>query len=195
MGTFNRIYYNTFMFPFEKLLLGRLRKKLICRATGSTLEIGFGTGVNLKYYDFDKIDSLIMMDRNPEYSIADLDNSKIKVIEADAMKLPFDDNSFDSVVFTLVFCSVDEPDRGLAEIKRVLKDNGTLIFIEHVLPEGNLSKKLVNGANSTWKSISHGCNINRETTLSIRDAGFSIDDSDISRNGVFVSGLAKKRRL
>ncbi|MBN1623828.1 MAG: class I SAM-dependent methyltransferase [Clostridia bacterium] len=195
MGALQRIYYNTFMFPFEKLILGRIRKRLIFKARGAALEIGFGTGVNLNYYNFDEIDSLILLERNLVHDINMHNREKVKIVEGDAMKLPFEDGSFDTVVFTLVFCSVEEPEVGFSEIRRVLKDEGQLIFIEHVLPESKAMGRLVNKANKTWNSMSNGCNLNRETVKSIIDAGFKIVESDFSRKGVFVSGTAKKEGL
>lgn len=195
MGALQRIYYNTFMFPFEKLILGRIRKKLIVKAKGSALEIGYGTGVNLNYYNFNSIDSLILLERNLIHDIKVKGSNKIKIVEGDAMELPFGDKSFDTIIFTLVFCSVEKPELGFSEIRRVLKDEGQLIFIEHVLPEGRTMGRFVNKANKAWNSMSNGCNLNRETIKTITDAGFAIDELDFSRNGVFVSGTAKKEGL
>jgi len=194
MGTFGRIYYNIFMYPFEKILLGRIRRNLMGKARGNSLEIGFGTGVNLKYYDFEAIDSIILLERNMIKGVSVTDNKKVSVMEGDVMELPFEDNTFDTVIFTLVFCSVEHPERGLSEMRRVLKDNGHLIFIEHVVPEGKTMKKIAGSVNGTWSSMSNGCNLNRDTVSAIRDAGFHIVESDFSRKGVFVSGTAKKRR-
>ena len=193
MSKSGSIYYNTFMYPFEKLILGGVRRKLMCKARGNALEIGFGTGVNLKYYDFNKIDSLFMLEKKIIHDIDEVKYNKVKIVEGDAAVLPFDDGIFDTVVFTLVFCSVENPVKGLSEVKRVLRDNGKLIFIEHVKPVGKTSGKIVNWANKPWNSISNGCNLNRDTITSIREAGFDIDNSNFSRKGVFISGTAKKK--
>lgn len=195
MGSIKRLNYNLFMYPFERILLGSIRRNLIKKTRGHSLEIGFGTGVNLKYYDFGSIDSLVLLEQDMSKGIGIETNSKTTVVEGDVLELPFDDKTFDTIVFTLVFCSVDNPSMGLAEIRRVLKDDGNLIFIEHVTPRGETMRKLVNKVNKTWNSMSKGCNLNRDTVSTIVDAGFIIDESHFSRNGVFVSGMAKKEGL
>jgi ubiquinone/menaquinone biosynthesis C-methylase UbiE len=184
------IYYNIFMMPFEKLVLHRMRKNLVTKARGKVLEVGYGTGVNLKYYTFDKIDSLVMIDRDAKPSYRKHIRTGVKVLEADVTKLPFEDKSFDTVVFTLVFCSVDDPKAGFAEIRRVLKDDGTIVFIEHVIPKSKTGRRFANGINKTWNSFSKGCNLNRRTVETIKESGFTV--CDYIRKGVFAGGTAKK---
>lgn len=184
------LYYNLFMLPFEKLVLHRMRKTLVTRARGKVLEAGYGTGVNFKYYDFKKLDSLVMIDRDAKPLHRKHSKPDVEVFETDVTELPFEDKSFDTVVFTLVFCSVDKPTAGLAEISRVLKDDGLLIFIEHVIPKSKLGRKFANGINGAWNSFSKGCNLNRRTVETMEESGFTV--SDYIRKGVFVGGTAKK---
>lgn len=192
MNKSGQIYYNAFMFPFEKLLLRKVRKSLIPKAKGNVLEIGFGTGVNLRYYDHKIINKLTFIDKNPYYHKHILKLKNTNILEGNAMNLPFDDQEFDTVVFTLVFCSVENPGIGLSEVKRVLKDSGRIIFIEHVMPKGKLNKRIVKRVNRHWNAFSGGCNINRHTAETITESGFAISESDYFRKGVFISGTAKK---
>ena len=133
----------------DEFLMGMniLRRVLISNAHGKTLEIGTGTCKNLKYYKLRKLESLYLTD----YSINMLDEAKIKVEkhftswkywlnpipiqleQVDATKLPYPDNYFDTLVSTFTLCSFDDPQVALKEFKRVLKENGTLLLLEHGL--------------------------------------------------------------
>lgn len=188
--------YNYAMKPLEKKTLDKLRKNLVQKADGEVLEIGAGTGVNFSYYDPKKLKSLTVMDLKLTNYIKNYELNSIDIvdyIEGNVEKLPFDDNSFDSVVATLIFCSVDNIDIGLKEVYRVLKPGGKMYFIEHVLPEREVHKNFVNTINSTWKIIGK-CNLNRETLKHIKNAKFSI--SEYERIGdkllVFIAGIGTK---
>lgn len=192
--------YDLFMHPLEYTRLGRIRRVLLGRATGDVLEIGAGSGVNLRYYDPHGIQSLTLSDRNdrshvyrrraerlgPEVSSIPLTTAVI-----DAQKLPFADNSFDTVVATLVFCSVDCAPCGFDEIIRVLKPHGRYLFLEHVRPARTVSARAADFVNPLWNRISGGCNLNRDTLQSIRSAGFTVtvgDSGNSSHHGVFIWG-------
>jgi len=195
MGFLGNFTYNLFMFPFEKAVLHRFRMKSISGASGNVLEIGVGTGVNSRYLNADKIESLTVLDtsiRKPVMRSMSRRFRNFKYIEGDVENLPFTGNSFDTVVFTLVFCSVVSPEKGLAEVRRVLKDKGNLIFIEHVRPENRRIRKIADNVNPYWNSFSNGCNINRETLLEIKEAGFNIQENSYKRKGVFITGIARK---
>ncbi len=195
MGWFADISYKIFMFPFETALLTHFRKLLIKQAAGHVLEIGAGTGVNLKYYKESKVDSLKIIDRklSDSLKISSKDFfTKVELIEGDAESLPFSDGFFDSIVFTLVFCSVADPIKGLAEVRRVLKDNGKIIFMEHVKPDGGKLIKVTDKINAHWNSFSSGCNLNRETLQTIKSAGFALQPESYRRKGVFITGVAGK---
>ena len=117
----------------------------------------------------------------------------INYITANAEKLPFDDKSFDTVVATLVLCSIDNPNKALEEIHRVLKDDGKLIFIEHVIPHEKFYRDLAHYLNGTWKKIGK-CNINCDTYKNIENANFKISNYETFGNKVFVfiKGIAYK---
>lgn len=192
MKDISDIVYDIFMYPMEALFLNQARKKILKNASGDVLEIGAGTGVNFKYYDFTKITSLMVSDKELSKKITGYkfpNDIVIGKLDANVEKLDLEENSVDSVVFTLVFCSVDNPLKGLKEIKRVLKPNGRIYFIEHVLPVHNPMKGLFNFINPKWSKIAGGCNLNRETHKIIEDSGFQIENLDRFM-GAFIAGTA-----
>ncbi|MBI9010717.1 MAG: class I SAM-dependent methyltransferase [Clostridiales bacterium] len=187
--------YDVFMSFFEKRELGNQRQALIPSATGRVLEVGSGTGVNLKYYDFSRIDSLTLTDfqLNPVLSnhVKTINRGSISVEEASVESLPFEDNSFDTVVVTLVFCSVCNVLNGLDEIKRVLKDDGRFIFIEHVLPEEQPLREIFNRITPVWKALASNCHLNRNFQNSLIESGFHYELNKRFFKTAFISGIAR----
>lgn len=189
-------FYDTFMTIFEKNGLRDERRKLMKKAKGQVLEIGAGTGVNLKFYDFSRIKHLTVTDQKVSSVLKDhIENHRFRQSihgeNADAMFLPFNSNFFDTVVVTLVFCSVPDVSEGLDEIKRVLKPNGNLIFIEHGLPTEEKLQPIFNSFNPLWKKMASGCHLNREFPLSLENHGFEYKISKRFIKTAFVSGVAK----
>jgi ubiquinone/menaquinone biosynthesis C-methylase UbiE len=186
--------FDAFMYPLERLSLARKRRTLIPRANGVVLEIGAGTGVNLHYYQWSLVDRLTLLDVSIAESLRDSsspDRTPVELVEGRAEDLPFADDSFDSVVFTLVFCSVDDPERGLDEVRRVLRPGGLLVFIEHVRPHDRPRfAHVVDAVNPLWHALSGECNINRNTLQSIQSAGFDVEHADHSGAGLLLSGVA-----
>jgi ubiquinone/menaquinone biosynthesis C-methylase UbiE len=190
------LIYDTFMAPFETFAgLASCRKKLLPEAFGRVLEVGPGTGVNSRYYRKDQITSLTLI--VPEGDAGGRLEKRyrsrgfeIEVLTGDVQALPFPDGSFDTVVATLLFCSVSDPLRGLKELKRVVKPGGRYLFMEHVKPEGRAAAGLADFVTPAWKRIAGGCHLNRETSSTIVRAGFQIDEPCSLTKGVFVAGLA-----
>jgi len=184
------------MLPLEKNGLSQVRKKLLIKAKGDILEIGPGTGVNLKYYDSEKVQSLTQIDLKIAESLKEKGEKNsdfpVDLIEGSVEELPFCSRKFDCVVVTLVFCSVVEVNKALQEIKRVLKDDGIFIFIEHVLSNNTFLAKIENVLNTPWKSFAGGCNLNRETRKSIERNGFQVLEFDTGWKGIMISGIEKK---
>ena len=192
--------FDLFMAPLEHWKLRRIRSRLIPQASGAVLEIGAGTGVNLRYYRHDRVTSLTLSDRDERRTT--LVNRVARLPEPlrrntttsrlDAQHLPFEDNSFDTVVATLLFCSVDCTLCGFDEIIRVLKPDGRYLFLEHVRPVRAGTAFLFDTLNPLWNTMSRGCNLNRETLTDMQAAGFTTDpayrDGD---GGVFVWGVAR----
>lgn len=192
------IIYDTFMKPFEKYGLQNRRKEMLSKVKGNTLEIGSGTGVNFNYYDSNKISQLSVLDLQFNNRIKEhIFNKKVKInyIEGNAEELPFPDNTFDSVVSTLIYCSVNDPNKALNEVYRVLKDGGRMYFMEHVLPEEKPYKQILNTLNSPWKAIAK-CNVNRETLKTIKKANFEVTNLETFGKGgiIFIKGIGIKKK-
>ncbi len=145
------------------------------RANGDVLEIGGGTGANLRYYPPEA--RLTVVEPNPHMArrlarrAAEL-GREVTLVDAPGERLPFPDGSFDSVVTTLVLCSVDDLDGVVSEARRVLKPGGRLYFYEHVASRGHFRRRWENRLNPTWRFFTTGCNLNRDIEAAIRSAGF-----------------------
>ncbi|MGH4117751.1 class I SAM-dependent methyltransferase [Clostridium sp.] len=188
--------FDLFMKPFEKSALSKRRRELIPQAKGNVLEIGAGTGMNFDYYISENISKLTIVELNLNGLITKKPlNSQMNInyVVGNVEKLPFPDGTFDSVVSTLIYCSVDNPDKALSEVYRVLKPGGKMYFIEHVLPEEKHCKHLVNSLNGTWRCIGK-CNVNRETLDTIKKAKFRVESYEQFGKGVviFIKGIGVK---
>ncbi len=176
MGKFADNYDNC-MRPLERRFFEARRRQLIPQAAGDVLEIGGGTGANLPFYGT-AVTSLVFTDPDPamlRIAQTKLRPSRLAVtfLEATAEALPFPAASFDTVVATLVLCSVSNPLQALAEIHRVLRPGGRFLALEHVRPRGWLGY-LADALTPLQKRLAAGCHLNRQTHQSIRQAGFSI---------------------
>ncbi len=143
------------------------------RANGRVLEIGAGDGVNLPYYN----ESTRVIATEPDAESLELiteHDDNISLAQASAEDLPFPDESFDAVVGTLVFCTIPDAPRALAEAKRVLKPGGSLRLVEHVRSKNPILSAAMQAANPLWHYLTEGCNINRDTLTAVRQAGFQI---------------------
>jgi ubiquinone/menaquinone biosynthesis C-methylase UbiE len=96
------------------------------------------------------------------------------VVQGDSMNLPFPDDSFDTVVSSLVLCTVADPRRALAEVRRVLRTGGTLRFYEHVRAAEPRLARWQDRLERPWRWIARGCHPNRDTVVVIEDAGFRV---------------------
>lgn len=141
------------------------------------LEIGADTGANLDYYPTDI--ELVVLEPSPymqryfRQKIEDTGPSA-EIHTGVAEQILFDDQSFDSVISTLVLCSVNDLRQSLSEISRVLKPGGTFYFIEHIAAsDDNWLRTLQNWITPLWKRVTDGCHPNRETDELIRHSGFT----------------------
>jgi ubiquinone/menaquinone biosynthesis C-methylase UbiE len=157
----------------EEAGLQALRQRLLAGATGCVLEIGAGTGANLRHYDR-SVDSLILTE--PErpmlrrlQATAREHAPLAQVLRAPAEDLPFDDGFFDTVVSTLVLCGVDDQPRALREARRVLRPAGRLLFLEHVRADDPGLARFQDRMN--WLNrLVVGCDCNRPTLTGIEAA-------------------------
>ena len=172
------------------------RRKFIFPLKGRILEVGIGTGKNIPYYSDDTevigIDFSENMLKRAEKKLLKLGKKNIILKKMDVQLLNFKDSSFDYVVTSCVFCSVPNPVRGLKEIRRVLKPNGKVIMIEHVLSRHPLIAFFENLFNPITTFL-WGANINRDTKKNICDAGLSIEkDENLAFFDVFRLFVSRK---
>jgi ubiquinone/menaquinone biosynthesis C-methylase UbiE len=160
--------------------MGRRRLRLLAGAAGSVLEIGGGTGANLPHYR----DAGRVVVSEPDPFMRGRLRRKlararvpVEVSESGAEDLPFRDGSFDAVVSTLVLCSVPNQEKALAEVRRVLRPGGRLLFIEHVRGEGSVAR-VQDRVLPLWSRLFAGCHPNRDTLGSIQAAGFEVGKLD-----------------
>lgn len=190
------LVYDLFMAPFESFAgLASCRRQLLSRASGRVLEVGPGTGVNARYYVRDRVSflSLIAPEGDPSGLLRKRYRGRklpLEIYADDVQHLPFADGSFDTVVATLLFCSVPDPLAGLQELRRVLKPRGNYLYMEHVKPRGKRAAALADLVTPAWKAIAGGCHLNRDTLDTIQRAGFRIDEDCSLTKGVFMAGLA-----
>jgi len=164
----------------ERRLGPLIRPRLAGEAHGRALEIGAGTGANFSYYPADA--QVVATEPDPHMlerakkKLGELGISNIELRQAGAQSLPFDDASFDHVVATLVFCTVPDAARGLSEVRRVLKPDGTFRFLEHVRNDDSRSWGTVHDViMPVWRWFGAGCHPNRRTQQAIEDAGLRIE--------------------
>ena len=171
--------YDAFMWPFERAVLGAWRRRLGARAVGRVLEIGAGTGSQLRWY----APGVVVTALEPDRTMAARARSRagrvlapVEMVIGSAEELPFAAASFDTVVFTFAFCSVDDPVKVLSEVHRVLVPGGRLLMIEHVHLLWQPGRRLQSRAASAWAAVAGGCRLDRDTVALVREAGLEVFD-------------------
>ena len=153
------------------------RRQLLSQAEGATIEIGAGTGLNLEHYPA-AVTRLVLVEpdshmrRRLGRRVATLGRAA-EVIDASAEKLPFPDGTFDTAVGTLVLCSVPDQQKALAEIARVLKPNGRLLFLEHVRSGDPKVARRQDRIRPLYNLV--GCNPNRDTLARIESSALTVE--------------------
>lgn len=177
-GRFFAAIYDKALAGTEKAGLGAHRKTLLSTAAGRVIEIGAGTGANLPFYS-GAVSELVVcepaepMARRLERKLASF-GRPVRVVHAPAENIPAENGSFDVAVSTLVLCTVGDQRRALAELHRVLKPGGRLLFVEHVRAEEPRLARWQDRLNFLNKRIAQGCNCNRNTLAEIASAGFTV---------------------
>jgi len=162
------------------------RWELLGEARGRTLEIGSGWGHNFAYYPAGTVVVAGDVDPARVRAAARRRPARVRLLAADAQHLPWAEAAFDTVVGTLVFCSIPRPAAALAEIRRVLRPGGRLLLVEHVRSHRPGLARLQDWLAPAWLRVTGGCNLNRDTEAALRAAGF-----DIERRKVAYAGLMK----
>lgn len=155
-----------------------LRERVVGDARGRVLEIGIGSGLNLPLYRRD-LERLTGLDPSPALleearKTAAWVHFPVRLLEATAEELPLEDRSVDTVIMTWTLCSVQEPARALAEIRRVLRPEGALLFVEHGRsPEAGI-QRWQDRLTPAWRRLAGGCHLNRPVAQLIRRAGLRL---------------------
>ena len=161
----------------------RQRQKVVPLARGRVLDIGFGSGLNLEFYDSDHVEHVWGLDPSPEmWALAEPSARKqsfgVEFMQAGAEHMPLEDRSVDTVVMTYTLCTVPEAIAALTDMRRVLKPGGELIFCEHGLAPDESVRRWQHRVNPIWRSVGGGCNLNRDIPSLLRAGGFRIRDMD-----------------
>jgi ubiquinone/menaquinone biosynthesis C-methylase UbiE len=170
--------YDPFLWISERAGMAKRRGLLLKRARGRVLELGAGTGLNLPHYPKD-LEELVLtepvapMAARLERRAARMDLD-CRVVSASAEELPFEDDSFDTVVSTLVLCTVEDPRRAIQETARVLRPGGSLLFLEHVRSHSERLARWQDRLHRPWRAFAAGCNANRPTVDLLRDSPLEV---------------------
>ncbi|WP_183100521.1 class I SAM-dependent methyltransferase [Nocardioides pelophilus] len=181
------------MNPYERYLLpwiiehtcgvGAIQKKrsnLVPRAQGRVLEVGIGTGHNLPFYDRDRVTEVIALDPAEQMhgrarKRADEAGMSVRVLGLPAETIPLEDAEVDTIVMTFTLCTIPDPTTALAEMRRVLKPGGELLFCEHGAAPTQSVRKWQDRLNPIQNKVGGGCNLNREIPALVRQE-FTIAD-------------------
>jgi len=183
MGIYNRLIIPRLIdLAMRNDQLTGYRKEVIQQARGAVLEIGVGSGVNLPLYG-EPISSVIAVD--PSAELLQLATSRastalvpVSLVQASAEQLSFADAAFDTVVMTWTLCSIPNPVVALREVRRVLKPEGRLAFVEHGLSPQPGVVRWQRWLTPFWCRMSGGCHLDRDMEQLIRAAGFQIGSLD-----------------
>ena len=181
MSLYGRVFaalYDRTLAETEAAGLRDRRAALVGQAGGRVLEVGAGTVLNLAHYA-PAVEELVLTEpeapmaaRLRDRLAASSASAPARVVEAPAEALPFPAATFDTVVATLVLCTVGDPDAALGEIRRVLRPDGRLLVLEHVrAPEADVARRQ-DRLTPVWRHVGHGCHPNRDTAAALARTGF-----------------------
>ena len=159
------------------------RKKIVPEASGTILEIGIGSGLNIPYYQKSKINKVIGLEPSEQLckmakKTADDNNFSIDFLVNGAEEIELPSNSIDTILLTYTLCSIPEPYIALKEIMRVMKSDGRILFCEHGIAPDEVVQKWQNRINPLWGKLFGGCNINRDIPNILKNGGFKINSLD-----------------
>lgn len=185
-------WYDFLMAPLERQAVGVWRQRLVGRASGQVLEVGVGTGANLPFYPSD----CQLLGVEPSEDMLARARQKVSATlmplqVGSAEQLEFPDDSFDTVVATLVLCSVADPLKSLEEMRRVLRPGGRLLLLEHVAMPQPAMKGLQDAMTPLWKRTMGNCHLNRDTAKAV-EAVFGHVQVRSYAKGLFLDLEAEK---
>lgn len=174
----------------ERAFLGKLRAEIVGLASGNVVEVGAGTGRNFPHYRPQAVRELSAVEPDPymrrrAQPRAAAAAFPVNLVDGTAEDLPLPSGSADCVVATLVLCSVDEPERAMREIRRVLKPGGQLLIIEHIRSEKPGRARLQDWATPIWRRLGGNCHPNRATLALLSSVGFDVREKQRINAGLF----------
>jgi len=183
MAALTARFYDRLMRATEDAGLRAWRVELLAPLSGTVLEVGAGTGLNLAHYPA-AVERLVVSepDRHMRAKLAETIAARdgaaavVEISEAGAEQLALEDASVDAVVCTLVLCTVPDPQASLAEVRRVLRPGGTFVFLEHVCHGRRWPRFWQHVFDPVWKRVAGGCHLTRRTRIVIQEAGFEIEE-------------------
>lgn len=189
MSEFVAALYDPLISPLDPLGVRKWRRWVTSAAHGRVLELGIGTGLNLPNY----ITTQALSGIDPDGASLRRARSRLNgnketsgLYQARAEQLPFPDGYFDVVLGTFVFCTIVEPTLALSEVRRVLKEGGTLRLVEHVRLTNPVMGGIQDLVTPVWKHMTAGCHLNRDTLGTIRQAGFRVRQVQPQLGSLFI---------
>jgi ubiquinone/menaquinone biosynthesis C-methylase UbiE len=159
------------------------REKIVHLAEGDVLEIGFGSGLNLPYFDHDKVRKIFGLEpsegmRRKAQRNVDKSGLDVEFIDLPGEEIPLESHSVDTVLVTFTLCSIDDALAALDGMRRVLKPGGKLLYCEHGAAPDDSVRRWQDRLNPGWHRFSGGCNMNRDIPGLIEKSGFSITSDE-----------------
>ncbi len=156
------------------------REKVVPLAEGEVLEIGMGTGLNLGFYDRNKVHKVWGLEPSEgmrQLARRNIDGAdlELEMIDLPGEEIPLDTDSIDTVLVTYTLCTIPDARRALHGMRRVLRPGGKLLFCEHGLAPDRAVQKWQNRINPAWRRVSGGCNLNRDIAHLLQSSGFRVD--------------------
>jgi len=161
----------------------RQREKVVPHARGRVLEVGIGSGLNLRFYDSTKVSKVWGLDPAPEMTrmaerAARSLPFEVEFIGLPGDEIPLEDDSIDTVLVTYTLCTIPDPIPALRQMSRVLRPGGELIFCEHGAAPDASVRRWQDRLNPLWQRLGGGCNLNRPIPALIEAGGFRIESLD-----------------
>ncbi|HFC04428.1 MAG TPA: class I SAM-dependent methyltransferase [Rhizobiales bacterium] len=164
--------------------IGEQRQIVVPKAEGTVLEVGIGSGLNLPFYDRSKVKNIIGVD--PGEGILKLGEEKfansdipVEILTESAESIPIEDASIDTVLLTWAGCSIPDIRTALTEMRRVLRPDGKLVFVEHGRSNEPHIARRQDWLNKIWPIFAGGCNVNRDIAALLTETGFNIPELDM----------------
>lgn len=166
------------------------RQKIVPRAYGDVLEVGFGGGLNLRHYDRGRVRRVFGLEPSGGMRRSAMRNIMsseldVELIDGPGEDIPLDSDSVDSILVTYTLCTIPDPVTALRSMRRVLKPGGHLFFCEHGKAPDAEVYKWQERCNGIWSRFSGGCNMNRDIPGLLAQGGFRIEDD----NRMYIPGI------